>query len=67
MQIPVKAAPGALVRHPLTRQPLPHVGGPEDPVLVDDNDMHWARLLRDGDVINTKPAKRRSFKKDDQA
>lgn len=41
------AAPDRLVRDPETRLPLP-VDGKE----VADHDVHWTRLLRDGDVIN---------------
>lgn len=66
--IPVKAAVGALVRHPHTRAALPHIDGPEDPVIVDENEIYWARLLRDGDVVRAKaPAKpRASSSKGDQ-
>lgn len=64
-----KAAAGALVRHPHTRQPLPQIGGEEDPVQIDETDIHWARLLRDGDIVPIKPApkSRTSSSKDDQA
>lgn len=49
--IPVKAAVGALVRHPHTRQALPQIDGEDEPVLVDENEVYWARLIRDEDVI----------------
>ncbi|PNQ94971.1 DUF2635 domain-containing protein (plasmid) [Azospirillum argentinense] len=40
----VKPKPGALVRDPVTRQPLPETGAevPED--------QYWMRRLADGDV-----------------
>lgn len=67
--IPVKAAAGALVRHLHTRQPLPQIGGDEDPILIDETNIHWGRLLRDGDIVPIKPASksRTSSSKDDQA
>lgn len=49
--ITVKAAAGALVRHPHTQQPLPQFPSDDDPVEVDETNIHWARLLRDGDII----------------
>lgn len=67
MQIPVKAAAGALVRHPHTRQAFPQVGDDADPVEIDDSDLHWSRLLRDGDLVPQPHPKGRSSKKDDQA
>lgn len=67
MLIPVKAAAGALVRHPHTREKLPQDGDAAEPTLVDDTDLHWDRLLRDGDLVRIKPApKGRSSNKDDQ-
>lgn len=75
MLIPVKAAAGALVRHPHTKQPLPQIGGDEEPALVDENDLHFARLIRDGDLVRcdppavppAKPAKAATPAKDDEA
>lgn len=68
MPIPVKAAAGALVRDRHTKQPLPTIGGDEDPALVDENDFHAARLLADGDLVRCDPApKGRASSKGDQA
>lgn len=68
--IPVKAAAGMLVRHPHTRQPLPLLDSPDEPVNVEESELYWARLLRDGDVVPVKPAPakaRGSSSKGDQA
>jgi hypothetical protein len=51
----VKAAVGALVRHPHTHQPLPQIDTADDPVIVEEDEIYWARLLRDGDVIRVAP------------
>jgi hypothetical protein len=68
MLVPVKASAGALVRDPHTKQPFPHLGGDEDPVPVDDTDLHWARLLDQGDLVRTDTAPaRRSARKDEEA
>lgn len=45
-------APGRLVRDPITKLPMPPEGADVDP-----DDLHWARRLRDGDVVPAeKPA-----------
>lgn len=41
------AAPDRLVRDPETHLPLPTDGKEVSP-----HDVHWARLLRDGDVVD---------------
>ena len=46
----VKPKPGALVRDPVTRTPLPS-GGAEVP-----EDQYWMRRLADGDVVAGLPA-----------
>ncbi|TWA90699.1 uncharacterized protein DUF2635 [Azospirillum brasilense] len=43
----VKPKPGALVRDPVTRQPLPDTGA-EVP-----SDQYWMRRLADGDVVQS--------------
>lgn len=72
----IKAAAGALVRDPFTKLALPTVGGDDDPVEASDTDLHWARLLTDGDIVlcdppAPAPAPAKSAKaapsKDDQA
>ena len=45
----VKPAPGIQVRDPRTGQPLPAPGA-EIPVS-----SYWARRLRDGDVLTSRP------------
>ena len=40
------------VRLPHTRQLMPAEG-----MDVDENDLYWARMLRDKDVVPAKPAK----------
>lgn len=64
----VKPAPGVLLRDPVTKQLLsaaPFQGVettivPPEGMQVDDNDLYWARRLRDGDAVRvispTKPA-----------
>jgi len=48
----VKAATGRLVRHPVTHAPLPNIEDKDaDPALVDLDDPHWYRRLRDGDIV----------------
>lgn len=48
----IVSAPGALVRDPVTQR----VVSEHDPLTIDPLDVHWARLLIDGDVL---PAPRR--------
>lgn len=64
----VKPSPGVLLRDPVTKQLLSAspIDGIETTVVpaeglsVDDNDLYWARRLRDGDAVRvlspTKPA-----------
>lgn len=47
----VKPKSGALVRDPVTRQPLPKTGA-EVP-----SDQYWMRRLADGDVVAGRPAR----------
>ncbi len=42
----IKPAPGLSVRDPATMQLLPPEG-----ITVEATDLHWARALRDGDVV----------------
>lgn len=43
------------VRHPFTKELMPAEGWDIDP-----NDLHWARLLNDGDVVPVKATSNRS-------
>lgn len=43
----ILSAPGALVRDPVTKR----VVSTTEPLEVDPADVHWARLLADGDLI----------------
>lgn len=55
----VKPAPGVLLRDPVTKQLLsaapvegvPTTVVPPEGLQVDDNDLYWARRLRDGDAL----------------
>lgn len=42
----IRPVPGLLVRDPATMAELPPEG-----IEVAETDLHWARLLRDGDVV----------------
>lgn len=46
----VKPGPGLVVRDPVTKTLMPAEG-----MEVPDGDLHWERLLRDGDVVRTEP------------
>jgi hypothetical protein len=41
----IVSVPGRLVRDPATRRPVDETG-----IDVDPTDLHWARLIADGDV-----------------
>lgn len=48
----VKAKEGLVILHPHTGKPLP-----SDGLHIEEGDLHWARLERDGDVtIGPDPA-----------
>ena len=48
----VKPRDGALVRHPLTKQPLS-----QDGAVVDLSNSYWKRRERDGDIVIATPKK----------
>lgn len=47
----IKPAPGLKVRDPITKLHLPEAG-----ITVSETDTYWVRRLRDGDVVEVKPA-----------
>lgn len=49
----VKPAPGALIRDPVTKLVMPAEGN-----NVPDGDLHYARLLRDGDIVKAAPPRK---------
>jgi Protein of unknown function (DUF2635) len=59
----VKPAPGLLLRDPVTKQllsaePIEGIATtvvPTEGMQVDDNDLYWARRVRDGDAVRVAP------------
>lgn len=47
----IVSVPGRLVRDPVTKLPVDKTG-----ITIDPNDLHWARLLADGDVAEAPKA-----------
>lgn len=43
------------IRHPVTREIMPEEGWE-----VESTDLHWARLLQDGDIVVVKASSKRS-------